>query len=97
MSLEEAPYYWVECDGCGDRCEYGDFSAYADSGMAIDGALEADWTTDGTKHHCPSCPTLTTCDNCSKPAGDDAADRDGLCAACHADAEADAWNPAVIP
>ena len=91
MSVKEAPYYWVECDDCGERCEYGDFSAMGDAGQAIDGALEADWSEDGSgKHHCPSCPALTKCENCGKPAGHDAGDRDDLCAECYAKAQKDA-------
>ena len=30
MTVKSAPYYWAECDECGKRCEYGDFSALAD-------------------------------------------------------------------
>jgi hypothetical protein len=82
MPLKEAPYYWLECDGCGERCEYGDFSAMADFGSAIDGALEADWTTDGEKYHCTDCPDLTVCQRCKKPAGENAPDRDDHCEAC---------------
>jgi hypothetical protein len=84
VSLRSAPYWWVECDGCGDRCEYGDFSAWADHGYAIDGAIEAEWTEADGKHHCPKCPPLTKCENCGKEAGPEAADRDGHCAECWA-------------
>jgi hypothetical protein len=97
VSLKSAPFYWLECDGCGERCEYGDFAAYADPGPAIDEALEADWTTDGEKYNCPDCPTLTKCDECGKPAEEGAADRDGLCIACDAEVQKDAPNPAVTP
>lgn len=90
MSLKSAPYYWLECDGCGEHCDYGDFSAMANSGCAIDGALDDEWTTDGEKYHCPECPTLTKCDECGKPAGDYAGERDDLCVACHAKAQEDA-------
>ena len=58
MSLKSALYYWVECDNCGDRCEYGDFSAYGDIGQAIDGAIADDWTEQGGRHHCPNCEPL---------------------------------------
>ena len=90
MSVKEAPYYWVECDGCGERCEYGEFSAMSDPGQAIDGALEDEWTGDGSgKHHCPSCPPLARCEDCGKPAipSADPADPD-LCGECVAKAEA---------
>ena len=56
--LKSDPYYWVECDNCGERCEYGDFAAWSDFGMAIDGAINSDWTEKDGKHHCPSCPPL---------------------------------------
>jgi hypothetical protein len=95
MGLKDAPYYWVECDGCGERCEYGDFSAMSDPGQAIDGAVDSEWTDDGDgHHHCPSCLPLF---RCGKPAGDGADDRDGLCVTCDAKVQADAPNPAVIP
>jgi endogenous inhibitor of DNA gyrase (YacG/DUF329 family) len=90
MSLKSAPYFWVECDGCGDRCEYGDFAAWADADYAIDGATEADWTELDGKHHCPSCPELIKCERCGKEAGPGAADRDDRCAECWALVEAGA-------
>lgn len=58
MSIQSAPYYWLECDSCGKRCDYDEFSAMADKGSAIDMALDAEWSTDGEKHHCPRCPAL---------------------------------------
>jgi hypothetical protein len=60
VTLREAPYYWLECDRCGGRAEYGEFSALADDGEAETLALEDDWTADGTRHRCPACPPLGT-------------------------------------
>lgn len=82
MSIASKPYYWLVCDNCSVTADYGDFSAYGDQGQAIDSALDADWTTDGERHHCPNCPSITACETCQKPAGDDAGDRDDLCQEC---------------
>lgn len=83
MSVKSAPYYWVECDNCGARCEYGDFSAWADKSYAIDSAVDGDWYADGDKHHCPDCPSLRAeCHGCGEPARDDAGKRDGMCQSC---------------
>ena len=56
MPIKSAPYYWVECDGCGERAEYDEFAAWSEKSQAIDYA--ADWTQDGEKFHCPACPPL---------------------------------------
>ena len=94
MSLKSAPYYWVECDSCGERCEYGDFSALADFGSAIDGALDSEWTQDGQgKHHCRDCEPF--CEECKKPAGPLSGERDYLCQECWDKAEAAAAQPAT--
>jgi hypothetical protein len=89
MALQSAPYYWLKCDGCGDRADYGDFSAMDSAASAIDLATDSEWTMDGEKHHCPRCPILTECERCGKPAGDLAGDRDYYCAACWAELEAE--------
>jgi len=90
MSLQSKPYYWVRCDNCGEDCEYDDFSAFADPGMAFDGAVSADWTEHDGRHHCPDCPPLTRCEDCGAEAGECAADRDDRCPACWAKLEAEA-------
>jgi hypothetical protein len=89
MPLKSAPYYWVECDNCGNRIDYGDFSALADDGQAVDGALDSEWTTDGDRWHCFNCPTIAKCDRCGKPAGDQSGDRDYNCEVCWAEIERD--------
>ena len=78
MSLRSAPYFWIECDNCGSRCEYGDFTAWSDADQAVD--LAPDWSCEGGKHHCPDCPPL--CGNCGESAGDLAGERDYLCQPC---------------
>ena len=72
MPVKSEPYYWLECDTCGARCDYGDFSAMADEGSAIDGAIDAEWTTDGERWHCDGCPVITNCDRCGAAGGADA-------------------------
>ena len=58
MSIKSAPYYWVECDNCGERCDYGDLAAYDDAEMAVDIALDSEWTGKDDLQHCPACPPL---------------------------------------
>ncbi len=88
MSIKSAPYYWVVCDNCGVRDEYGDFSAMSDSGQAVDLAIDADWSEQGGRHHCPACPVIADCEKCGKDAGEMSGERDGLCQACWDAAEA---------
>lgn len=95
MSIKSAPYYWVECDGCGARCEYGDFSAMADPGAAVDGAYDDEWSVQGERHHCPSCPHIANCEKCGKDAGVDASERDDHCQTCWDELEAQAAAPVV--
>jgi hypothetical protein len=83
VSIASKPYYWLVCDDCGQSADYGDFSAMAEPGEAVDSAINSGWTTDGEKHHCPSCPSLSQCHECGKPAGEKAAgDRDDHCLDC---------------
>ena len=95
MSVKTAPYYWVECDGCGEACPHGggEYTAMDDRGDAIEDALSYDWTTDGQRHHCTECPDLAVCERCDGPAGDGPGDRDNHCQQCWdelcADAEED--------
>lgn len=60
MTLKQAPYYWLECDGCGDlSTEHTEFAAWQDFGYAIDSALDHDWLVytvdDKDVHLCPDC------------------------------------------
>jgi hypothetical protein len=36
MSVQSAPYFWVVCDCCGARADYGEFAAWSDAGQARD-------------------------------------------------------------
>lgn len=84
MTIKSAPYYWVECNNCGTRCEYDEFSAWADPGYAVQGAVDGDWTQQGDRHHCPACPYIADCaqPGCGKDAGAGASERDDYCQAC---------------
>jgi protein-arginine kinase activator protein McsA len=83
MTIKSAPYYWVQCDGCKKTATYMDeYSAWSRESEAIDHAIEDEWTTDGEKHHCSECPTLTECKNCKKSAGELAGERDDHCQTC---------------
>lgn len=90
MTIKDAPYYWVECDNCGERAIYGEWSAMSDRDQAEEMALDdGDWTTDGEKHHCLRCPPLFKCDDCGKPISKQALENDDdLCESCHAKAAA---------
>lgn len=92
MTIKSAPYYWVECDECNTRHEPGggEYSALAKAADAIDEAETDDWTTDGERHHCPTCPGLFCCEDCGKPAGEMAGERDYRCLPCFEKATADA-------
>jgi hypothetical protein len=87
MALKSAPYYWVECDNCGIRCDYDDYAAWSDDGQAIDEAVTRDWSHHGDRDHCPACPPL--CETCREEAGEESADRDDLCQSCWEKAEAE--------
>lgn len=84
--LKSAPYYWVVCDLCGASAqENTEHSAWSDHGTAEDTAIDAEFTTDGTRHHCNGCPPLRQCEQCEKPTPDEGYDdRDELCDACYA-------------
>lgn len=63
MALKSEPYYWVVCDRCGTRCDYGDYSAMSDEQTALDGAENVDWLLVGewpnyTGHFCDGCIVL---------------------------------------
>lgn len=43
--LKSAPYYWVVCDGCEQRAEYYECSAWSEDWVAIEYAVDGDdWT-----------------------------------------------------
>ena len=92
MSVKSAPYYWIVCDGCGQRLPHcgGEYTALDSRDDAIEEAYASDWTTDGVRHHCPNCPTLAVCERCDFPAGDDPGERDNHCEPCWHELSADA-------
>lgn len=55
MPLKSEPFWFVTCDGCGERCDYVEYAAWQEPGSAIDEAAELDWTQDGEKWFCPEC------------------------------------------
>lgn len=58
MTLKSKPYYWVDCDRCGQTCDYGDYSAMYDESQAVEGARDNEWlVTDDGHHYCDDCTT----------------------------------------
>ncbi len=73
MSLKSAPYYWIECDGCGAKStEDGEFSAWGDQGSAYDDAHNnAEWITidagvEMAGDYCQSCAPFPMCAGCGE-------------------------------
>jgi hypothetical protein len=89
MTVKSAPYYWLECNGCGVRADYGDFSAMEGVGEAIDLALDSEWSMQGDRHHCPACPPIANCERCGNNAGELPGERDYHCQACWDAAESE--------
>jgi hypothetical protein len=60
MAIESKPYYFAVCDNCGKRASYRDdeITAWEQVDAAADEAVAIDWTQDGGRLHCPSCPPL---------------------------------------
>lgn len=57
MSVNSAPYYWLECDfpGCGvHSTEEGEFSAWVDSGQAREEAENSEWLCTDDGDYCPT-------------------------------------------
>lgn len=54
MSVQEVPYYYLTCDCCGERADYGDYSAWSDPGDAVSYADPDFQEVDG-QYLCPSC------------------------------------------
>lgn len=56
--IKSEPYYWVVCDRCGERADYGDWSALADASQAVD-LLDEYWIKiqgrKGELHYCVNC------------------------------------------
>lgn len=69
MSVKSAPYYWLECDSCGEKSTEGtDYSAWSDEGDAYDQAYNHDWVRIPAGDYCPDCSPVI-CEQCDeKPA-----------------------------
>lgn len=69
MTVRSEPYFWAVCDGCGDRAEYGDWSAMATADQAVE-CLEG-WVTvdgkDGEMHYCFGCTVWSDEEDCYVP------------------------------
>lgn len=59
MSLQSKPYYWVVCDCCGEKADYGDYSAWSDEGQAIEFMDDADFKRIDDEDLCPLCWSWT--------------------------------------
>lgn len=59
--IKSAPYYWIECDNCGETCpaQYDEYSAWADEAQAIEIAMDLEWQMDD-QHLCPECCGVTS-------------------------------------
>ena len=82
MTIKSAPYYWLECNNCGERAEYGDFAAMDSEASAIGQARDSEWTRQGDRDHCPDCPPIGDCERCGKDAGELPGERDYHCQSC---------------
>lgn len=56
MTTKSKPYYWLECDGCGERStEYGPYVAWDSAGSARDEAVDGEWQCDDEGDFCCEC------------------------------------------
>jgi len=56
MSVKSAPFYWLECDGCGDKSTLdGEYAAWGDVSGAEDDARGIDWLILDDRHFCSDC------------------------------------------
>ena len=81
MSLKSAPYYWLECDDCGEKStEGGDYTAWSDHGAAESDAEVSDWYVEDGHHWCEACRHKHICIECDKVTDD--LDDDTACPEC---------------
>jgi hypothetical protein len=61
MSIKSAPFYWLVCDRCGERADYGEHVAMSHPGDALDLAVDSEWLVIGhpvnERHYCMDCTT----------------------------------------
>lgn len=66
MPLKSKPYWYAECDNCGERAEcYDGITAWEQKDAAADEAIAADWTEQDGRFHCPTCPALDVGEDCT--------------------------------
>jgi hypothetical protein len=85
MTIKSKPYYWVECNRCGESAqEDSDYSAWSDEDAAVFEAENSGWSirSDCKAHHCPDCPRWCEGTGCLFLADTDAEDCDFLCPLC---------------
>jgi hypothetical protein len=74
MPLKSAPYYWVECDKCGGRADYGDYAAWMDASSAVEQLDDSGWLTinseKGELYYCTDC-TVWSDEDCLVVRGDE--------------------------
>lgn len=74
MSLKQAPYYWLECDGLADdgtvcaekSTENGEYGAWESAGSATDEATESEWVQHEGKDYCREHSYQFRCDDCAE-------------------------------
>lgn len=54
MTIRERPYYWVECDRCGQKDD-DEFSAWYEADQAVEVAESSGWWVEDGHHICPDC------------------------------------------
>lgn len=59
MAVRKVDMWQAVCDGCktvAQECNYSDYWAWADSGSAVDDAIDSHgWHVVGDKHYCEDC------------------------------------------
>jgi hypothetical protein len=69
MSIKEVTYYVAVCDCCGESADYGDYSAWADSGQAFERA--EDWVGIDGEEYCETCWRWPTDEEAEASGSDD--------------------------
>ena len=73
MSIKSAPFYWLECDGCGVKSTEGsEHAAWAEEDQAINIAMDSDWATIEGCHYCEDCRFRRPVEEEADDADDDA-------------------------
>lgn len=91
MSIKSAPYYWLECDGCGKGSAVCDYAAWQSVDDAISEAEGNAWYLRPAQHYCGYC-LPPWCLECERDITDENPRCDDLCAGCLADDNAEEAN-----